>query len=150
MNGNQITIKAKLPSMRDRNGNFYPPEAYIGAVAQMNDLAQQGRLVGCIEASGDGKTRLDSVSHKILPDASINKDGTISVTIEVVDTPIGATLLALLQHSPHRVITSCRGILKGYGSSPEDMKVTGVDFDFKFPKDWTVLDGIVDAMDAND
>jgi len=145
-----IEIRAALPDLRDRNGDVYSPKAYAGMVEQINEKAKDGRLLGEIDPQyNDGKVRLANVSHKVLPGAKLNDDGSISVTIQALDTPRGRQLKAMLEHSPKKVIISSRGLLKGVGSSPEDVRVSGIDLDISFPGDWTVLDGIVDALEED-
>lgn len=145
-----IKIRASLPRMRDRNGLQFSPEAFQSMVDQINEKAKQGGLLGQLESPGDARTRLNLVSHRVLPDARLNDDGSVSVSIEVLNTPMGRQLQAMLEHSPRRIQVSSRGILRGVGSCPEDILVSGVDLDFQFPTDWTALDGIVDALSEDE
>lgn len=150
MTDEPIKIRAALPNLVDKNGMKFAPEAYESMVEQINEKAKDGRLLGQIDSPNDGKTRFADISHKVLPNAKIDKDGSITASIEVLDTPMGRQLKAMLEHSPRRVSISSRGMLRGVGSSPEDMRITGIDFQFTPPQSWTVLDGIVDALDTDD
>ena len=147
-----VKITAKIPygGTPTANGRSYTPEALERAVKDMNERAAQGRLLGQLDTPYDGKTRLQDISHKILPDAELNEDGSMSVSIEVLDTPMGRQLKAMLEHSPNRVQVSSRANIRGISGGPDDLKITSVDFDFNFPSDWTVLDGIVDSLENED
>jgi hypothetical protein len=119
-------------------------------VEEMNKRAEAGTLLGHIDPPYDGKTHLSNVSHRVLPGAVLNKDGSISVDIEILDTQMGRHLRAMMEHSGHRLTVSSRGKLSGFGVPPDHIKINSVDFDLSIPQDWTVLDGICDALDKEE
>lgn len=147
MSDEKIEIRAKLPSMADKNGNVFLPGAFSKAVDRLNKRAAEGRVLGQIDPPGDGRTRLNYVSHKVLPTAKLNPDRSVTVDIEVLNTPMGNQLRAMLEHSRRRIGVSTKGVLRGTGAAPEDVEFHSVDFDIVVPDDWTVLDGICDALD---
>lgn len=145
-----IKITGKLPNVVDKNGMVFLPGAFEKAVDRLNKRAAEGRVLGQIDPPGDGRVRLNQVSHKVLPTAKLNPDGSVTVDIEVLNTPMGKQLKAMLEHSHRRLGISTRGILRGVGSGPEDFEFFGVDVDVVVPDNWTVLDGIVDALENDE
>jgi hypothetical protein len=115
---------------------------------QINDKAQGRRMLGQISGVGlnDGKTRIHLASHVVLPTARV-RGSSILVDIEVIaESGQGRTVAAFIESGlPIRGIL--RGVMFGWG----DMRVHGVDLDLNTqdPEE-TVLDDIVDALDASD
>jgi len=112
---------------------------------QINESAQGRRMLGQLDPPGDGKTRLSHVSHVVLPTARVEKNA-IFVELELLDTEAGRQAAAMLRGG-----AQMKANPRGFGSSIQDAKVTGVNLDFNPPpRDWTVLDDILGAVDRDD
>lgn len=143
MTNEPLKIVGRIPRGPNKNGDVFLPEVLERAVEKMNEKAERGTLFGHIEAPYDGKTHLSHISHKVLPGVKLNEDGSVEAEIQVLDTEQGKLLQAMMEHSHKRMTFSVRG----FGCPPDNLNITGIDVDIQFPRDWTVLDGICDALD---
>jgi len=85
-------IKAGEPTV---NGRTYTEESLQKMVADAQENVKAGRMLGQLENSFDGKTRLSAVSHKI--DQLKVIDGQIVVDITTLPTSNGLFLRAALE-----------------------------------------------------
>lgn len=139
MTNRPVKVTTHFPN---KNGVVFTPQAKQQMVEQVNERAATGSLLGHLEAPFDNRTSLTGVTHRVLPGAKLNEEGSLTISIEVLDTDQGRYLRSLLDFSPSQVAFS----LRVFGSYP-DYIITGVDVSAPDLRDWTVLDGICDAMD---
>lgn len=115
-------------------------------VSQINDRAQSRRMIGQIAGAGlrDGKTRLNSASHIVMPTARL-QGSSIIVEIEIVEeTSPGRTVAAFIGSK-----LPISGVLRAIGSLPDDLHVVSVDIDLSNTRpEETILDDIVDALES--
>jgi hypothetical protein len=115
------------------------PEQIQRVADQINERAQDRRILGQISGARDGKFRLSAASHAIIPTAEVIGSW-IDVEIEPLDTPQGRTLKAWIDSG-----VPIRGVLRGVGSSGADVRVAGVDVVLD-DQEGTILDDIVEAI----
>jgi len=113
--------------------------------SEINYRAQGRRMIGQIDVPGDGKMRLDKASHLVLPTARV-RGSAIMVEIEILE-----------QNSPGRAVAAfiksglaIQGNLRGNVSRLGSATVFSIDIDLDPNPEETVLDDIVDALEASD
>lgn len=126
-----------------------PSLRHLQSIAdQINERAQDKRLIGQIAGVGlnDGRSRIRQASHFVLPTARV-RGSSIVVDVEIVtDNSPGRTVAALINSG-----VPIQGTLRCVMSDLDDIRVSGVDIDLSHaPPEDTVLDDIVDALEASD
>lgn len=123
----------------------FPTAANLEAlVKQLNHQARDRRMLGQIDTPCDGRTYLSRASHVVHPTARV-RGSWILVEIETVDTAQGRTVAAFFSSG-----ISVQGRLRGVMGDFSDAKIFGIDIDLDLTGNFTVLDSIVDALDAED
>lgn len=113
--------------------------------AQINEKAQNRRMIGHIDGAGDRGARIANASHIVLPTATV-RGSWIVVEIEIADSPAGRTVKALIEAK-----VPIRGSLRAVGATGSDVAVYGVDVCLDTDcQEFTVLDDIVDALEESD
>ena len=139
-------LKVSLPRLLGLDsGNALRPELLQVLADQINEKAEDRRMIGQWEPSGDGRIRIGDASHVVLPTAKVTKSGALLVDIKLLDTPMGRNLQALLWAG-----LKLKGTLRGVGSTIDDVTISGVDVDVTASAETTVLDDIVDALEMDD
>jgi len=102
-------------------------------------------MIGQIDVPADGKMRLDKASHIVLPTARV-RGSTILVEIEVLEqNSPGRTVAAFIKSG-----VAIQGTLRGNVSGLGVATVFAIDIDLDPNPEETVLDDIVDALEASD
>lgn len=79
-----------------QNGRIYPRKIMEREIDKLRPLLGSKRLFGELDHSNDGKTKLTRASH-VITKLEIDDDGKVMGEAEILDTPNGKTLKALLQ-----------------------------------------------------
>jgi len=103
-----------------QNGRIYPEELMNREISRLSEDLKSRRVLGELDHPTDGKTSLKRVSH-VITDLKI-KDGIVIGEAEILNTPEGKTLKALIEAGVQIGISS-----RGFGSTrpSEDPKVEG-------------------------
>lgn len=108
-----------------QNGRSYPRGIYEREVKRLSETIGSRRAFGELDHPADGKTKLTRASH-LITNLTIEDDGRVIGEAEILDTPAGRTLKAILSANAEVGISS-----RGFGSTrPGDDggQVVGEDF----------------------
>lgn len=108
-----------------QNGRTYPRGVYEREVRKLQESVTSRRAFGELDHPDDGKTKLARVSH-VITRLDIDKDGVVIGEAEILDTPNGRTLKAILDSGAEVGVSS-----RGFGSTkqlPDGSQVVGEDF----------------------
>lgn len=94
-----------------QNGRSYPRALYEREIGKLQDLISRRRMFGELDHPADGKTMLQRVSH-IITKLEVADDGRVIGEAEILDTPNGKTLKAILQANAEAGVSS-----RGFGST---------------------------------
>lgn len=117
---------------KTENNRHYPKKLWEKNFKRLHESMERRRLFGELDHPGDGKTKLQRVSH-LTTELNINEDGTVVGASEVLDTPNGRILKALFG-AGCEVGVSSRGfgstVVKEDGTEEvgEDYVLLGFDF----------------------
>ena len=111
-----------------QNGRKYSRALYEREVAKLQDAIKRRRMFGELDHPADGKTMLQRVSH-IVTKLEVADDGRVIGEAEILDTPTGKTLKAILAAGAEAGVSS-----RGFGST-KSLKdgTTEVGDDFVLP-----------------
>ena len=102
------------------NGRIYPRRLIEREIGRLKENLKRRRVLGTLDHPADGKTSLKSVSH-VITDLSVDGNGVVHGEAEVLNTPEGQILRALIEGSVEIGISS-----RGFGSTrPSAGKVEG-------------------------
>ena len=93
-----------------QNKRIYSRKIYEREVGRLADDIANSRLVGELDHPADGKTKLQRASH-VIRELHIEDDGRVIGASEILDTPNGRTLAALLKAGVEVGVSS-----RGFGS----------------------------------
>ena len=108
-----------------QNGRTYPRGVYEREVRKLQESVTSRRAFGELDHPDDGKTKLARVSH-VITRLDIDKDGVVMGEAEILDTPNGRTLKAILDSGAEVGVSS-----RGFGSTkqlPDGSSMVGEDF----------------------
>ena len=108
-----------------QNGRTYPRSVYEREVKKLQESVGSRRAFGELDHPDDGKTKLSRVSH-IITKLNIDSNGVVVGEAEILDTPNGRTLKAILDSGAEVGVSS-----RGFGSTrslPDGSQVVGEDF----------------------
>lgn len=108
-----------------QNGRIYPRAIYEREVNRLNENIGRRRCLGELDHPQDGKTKLNRVSH-VITDLSVDEDGRVVGEAEILDTPAGKTLKAIMMAGVEVGVSS-----RGFGSTrqtSEGKQMVGEDF----------------------
>lgn len=108
-----------------QNGRVYPRAIYEREIKKLQENVSSRRVFGELDHPADGKTKLQRASH-VITKLSINEDGIVVGEAEILDTPNGRTLKAILEASAEVGVSS-----RGFGSTKQasgGQQVVGEDF----------------------
>ncbi|MAF79906.1 hypothetical protein CL629_02375 [bacterium] len=94
-----------------QNGRKYSRALYEREVKKLQDMIGRRRCFGELDHPADGKTMLQRVSH-LVTKLSINDDGRVMGEAEILNTPHGKTLKAILEAGAEAGVSS-----RGFGST---------------------------------
>ena len=94
-----------------QNGRKYSRALYEREVAKLQDAIKRRRMFGELDHPADGKTMLQRVSH-IVTKLEVADDGRVIGEAEILDTPTGKTLKAILAAGAEAGVSS-----RGFGST---------------------------------
>lgn len=94
-----------------QNGRKYPRALYEREVTKLQDMIKRRRMFGELDHPADGKTMLQRVSH-IITKLEVADDGRVIGEAEILDTPTGKTLKAILAAGAEAGVSS-----RGFGST---------------------------------
>ena len=118
-------MSALTHNLRIRTAHWRRPPSLeeLGAIAsQINDRAQGRRMLGQISGNGDGKMRIRTASHIVLPTARV-RGSSILVDIEVIEeSSQGRTVAAFFRSG-----VNIRGVIRGHTGGLGGIWVAGVD-----------------------
>lgn len=108
-------LKGRFQAADTPNGNkrVYPKIVLEAALNSVSQVVSEGRMLGELDHPDDAKIHLDKVSHKVTK-LYMDKDGTVMGEAEVLPTPAGKILEALLKSGVKLGISS-----RGFGSTKE-------------------------------
>jgi hypothetical protein len=108
-----------------QNGRTYPRGVYEREVKKLQESVTSRRAFGELDHPDDGKTKLARVSH-VITRLDIDKNGVVMGEAEILDTPNGRTLKAILDSGAEVGVSS-----RGFGSTkqmPDGSSMVGEDF----------------------
>lgn len=108
-----------------QNGRVYPKAIYEREVMKMTEAVERRRAFGELDHPADGKTKLTRASH-IITSLKVEDDGRVVGEAEILDTPNGRTLKAILEAGAEVGVSS-----RGFGSTKpgaDGASVVGEDF----------------------
>lgn len=108
-----------------QNGRSYPRAIFEREVQRLSESIERRRAFGELDHPSDGKTKLTRASH-IITKLTIDDDGHVLGEAEILDTPNGRTLKAILAAGAEVGVSS-----RGFGSVKPGVKggsVVGEDF----------------------
>lgn len=94
-----------------QNGRKYSRALYEREVGKLQEVIKRRRMFGELDHPADGKTMLQRVSH-IVTKLEIKDDGRVVGEAEILDTPTGKTLKAILAAGAEAGVSS-----RGFGST---------------------------------
>ncbi len=110
------------------NGRVYPRALYEREIKKLQASVKARSAFGELDHPSDGKTKLQRASH-IITDLDIDKNGTVRGVAEILDTPNGRTLKAIIDAGAEVGVSS-----RGFGSTSVNRagnQVVGEDFKLK-------------------
>ena len=108
-----------------QNGRTYPRGVYEREIKKLQESVGSRRAFGELDHPDDGKTKLSRVSH-LITKLSVDKNGVVVGEAEILDTPNGRTLKAILDSGAEVGVSS-----RGFGSTramPDGSSMVGEDF----------------------
>lgn len=108
-----------------QNGRTYPRGVYEREIKKLQESVGSRRAFGELDHPDDGKTKLSRVSH-LITKLSVDKNGVVIGEAEILDTPNGRTLKAILDSGAEVGVSS-----RGFGSTrsmPDGSQIVGEDF----------------------
>ena len=107
-----------------QNGRTYPRKIYEREVGKLKESIERRRGFGELDHPADGKTKLSRASH-IITKLDIDPDGKVVGEAEILDTPNGRTLKAILAAGAEVGVSS-----RGFGSTVNQngTQMVGEDF----------------------
>ena len=108
-----------------QNGRTYPRGVYEREIKKLQESVTSRRAFGELDHPDDGKTKLARVSH-VITRLDIDKNGVVMGEAEILDTPNGRTLKAILDSGAEVGVSS-----RGFGSTkqlPDGSSMVGEDF----------------------
>ena len=108
-----------------QNGRTYPKGVYLREVKKLQESVAARRAFGELDHPDDGKTKLARVSH-VITKLEIDDNGVVMGEAEILNTPNGQTLKAILEAGAEVGVSS-----RGFGSTralPDGSSVVGEDF----------------------
>lgn len=111
-----------------QNGRTYPRSVYEREVKKMQESIESRRAFGELDHPADGKTKLSRVSH-LITSLEIDGNGVVVGEAEILDTPNGRTLKAILDANAEVGVSS-----RGFGSTKQGhngSQVVGEDFNLR-------------------
>lgn len=108
-----------------QNGRTYPRGVYEREVRKLQESVTSRRAFGELDHPDDGKTKLSRVSH-VITKLEIDKNGVVMGEAEILNTPNGQTLKAILDAGAEVGVSS-----RGFGSTKQladGSQVVGEDF----------------------
>lgn len=108
-----------------QNGRTYPKGVYLREVKKLQESVAARRAFGELDHPDDGKTKLARVSH-VITKLEIDDNGVVMGEAEILNTPNGQTLKAILDAGAEVGVSS-----RGFGSTrslPDGSSVVGEDF----------------------
>jgi hypothetical protein len=108
------------------NGRVYSEEVLRKAVADMQPMIEDGRLMGVFltDLQGAGRVNMTDISHRV--ESLAFEEGEVRATCEVLPLPKGRTLQALLKHGQAGFTPVGYGSVGADGTVNEDFKLTHV------------------------
>lgn len=98
------------------NGRVYPMQIMDREIGKLQESIGRRRVAGELDHPGDGKTQLKRVSH-LITGLELQPNGDVIGEFEVLDTPEGLTLRALVQAGMEVGVSS-----RGFGSVVQNGK----------------------------
>ena len=111
-----------------QNGRVYPRKVYEREIKKLQEVVDRRRMFGELDHPADGKTKLQRVSH-LITKLELNDDGIVFGEAEILDTPNGKTLKAILEAGAEAGVSS-----RGFGSTAQGKngeQIVGEDFILK-------------------
>lgn len=110
--GNKVIARGEFGrcNVPTQNGRIYPEEIMEREIRRLDESLSSRRVLGELDHPSDGKTSLKRVSH-VITSLSI-KDGIVIGEAEILNTPEGKTLKALIEANVQVGVSS-----RGYGST---------------------------------
>jgi hypothetical protein len=108
-----------------QNGRTYPRNVYEREIKKLQESVNSRRAFGELDHPEDGKTKLSRVSH-VITKLEIDKNGVVIGEAEILNTPNGQTLKAILDSGAEVGVSS-----RGFGSTrslPDGSQMVGEDF----------------------
>jgi hypothetical protein len=108
-----------------QNGRTYPRGVYSREIKKLQESVAARRAFGELDHPEDGKTKLSRVSH-VITKLEIDKNGVVMGEAEILNTPNGQTLKAILEAGAEVGVSS-----RGFGSTralPDGSQMVGEDF----------------------
>jgi polyhydroxyalkanoate synthesis regulator phasin len=108
-----------------QNGRTYPRGVYEREIKKLQESVGSRRAFGELDHPDDGKTKLSRVSH-LITKLTVDKNGVVIGEAEILDTPNGRTLKAILDSGAEVGVSS-----RGFGSTramPDGSSMVGEDF----------------------
>lgn len=108
-----------------QNGRTYPRGVYEREIKKLQESVGSRRAFGELDHPDDGKTKLSRVSH-LITKLSVDGNGVVIGEAEILDTPNGRTLKAILDSGAEVGVSS-----RGFGSTrsmPDGSQMVGEDF----------------------
>lgn len=108
-----------------QNGRTYPRGVYEREIKKLQESVNSRRAFGELDHPEDGKTKLSRVSH-VITKLEIDKNGVVIGEAEILNTPNGQTLKAILDSGAEVGVSS-----RGFGSTrslPDGSQMVGEDF----------------------
>lgn len=94
-----------------QNGRRYPRSLYEREIKKLQETVARRRSFGELDHPADGKTKLSRASH-IITALEVREDGVVWGEAEIMDTPAGRTLKAILDAGAEVGVSS-----RGFGST---------------------------------
>lgn len=94
-----------------QNGRKYSRALYEREITRLQETIKRRRCFGELDHPADGKTMLQRVSH-LVTDLKLEDDGRVVGEAEILDTPAGKTLKAILSAGAEAGVSS-----RGFGST---------------------------------
>lgn len=93
------------------NGRIYPQKLMEREISRLSKDLKSRRVLGELDHPSDGKTSLKRVSH-VITSLKINSDGIVEGEAEILNTPEGKTLKAIIEAKVQVGVSS-----RGFGST---------------------------------
>jgi len=122
-----------------QNKRLYGPSAWTPNILRMEDAMRDRKVHGELDHPDDGKTKLARTSH-FVTNLKLQEDGVLIGEAEILDTPAGKTLKAIIQAGGMCGVSS-----RGWGST------TPTDKGYEIVEDYNLVtfDFVADPADSS-